>query len=175
VNHLFSSESIVARAYAIAGEEYTEENVREFLSIYRAHVRGYLVPDPALRKSLERVVDAGVAVGVVTDGTTAEQAETLRRLGIEDLVAVLTTSEDLGVEKPHPRMFETALGKLGVSRPAESIMVGDSLPRDIAGGQNVGMKTALMTRFVAPSPDELSRYSPDYVISDLADILPLLR
>lgn len=174
VNHLFSSEDIARQAFSLAGIAPSPACIAAFLSAYRAAVRQALQPDSGLCSVLEMLKHADIGIGVVTDGTTAEQAETLHRIGIIELIDTIVTSQQLCLEKPHPRMFETALGKLGVSQPRRSIMVGDSLPRDIAGAQNVGMKAALMTRFVAPSSDELSCYSPDYVISDLADILPLL-
>ena len=42
------------------------------------------------------------------------------------------------MEKPHGRMFQLALDKLG-AKPEEAIMVGDSLPKDVQGGRSIGM------------------------------------
>jgi putative hydrolase of the HAD superfamily len=45
----------------------------------------------------------------------------------------------VGVEKPHPRIFETALAALGVAAE-RALHVGDSLRDDVEGAQGVGMR-----------------------------------
>ncbi|NJW55037.1 HAD family hydrolase, partial [Salinimicrobium oceani] len=54
----------------------------------------------------------------------------------------ITTSEDVGVKKPHPKIFETAL-KNAKASIAESVMIGDNLEADILGAQNLGMRAIL--------------------------------
>jgi len=46
------------------------------------------------------------------------------------------------VGKPEPPLFRIALERLGLA-PAETAMVGDSVPSDIRGGCSVGMRTVL--------------------------------
>jgi len=48
-------------------------------------------------------------------------------------------SEDVGVNKPDPAIFDYALQKAGASKQ-ESIMIGDSLEADIRGAQDYGIK-----------------------------------
>lgn len=54
-------------------------------------------------------------------------------------------SGEVGVTKPHPRMFQLALEKLGVG-PDECMHVGDLHHTDIAGAKAVGMHTAWIAR-----------------------------
>jgi putative hydrolase of the HAD superfamily len=58
--------------------------------------------------------------------------------GIRSLFGVLVDSAEVGCTKPAPRIFQLALGALGVSA-AKATFVGDSLPRDMAGARGVGM------------------------------------
>ena len=111
VNHLFSSEQIVELACSLAGIEPSREFVERFLAGYQDSVREQLLPDHALRALLQSLKDSGVLIGVVTDGTTNEQTETLQRIGVLSLIDVVVTSEQLGVEKPHAIMFTTALDR----------------------------------------------------------------
>ena len=52
----------------------------------------------------------------------------------------MTTSEEAGVKKPNPIIFQTALKK-AEANPQESLMIGDTFEADILGAEAVGMKT----------------------------------
>ena len=83
-----------------------------------------------------------VKIGICTDLTAHIQIRKLKHLGLSDVVDAVLTSEECGREKPFEDMFRLILGKLQVS-PRDSIMVGDSLEKDVQGAKNVGMKTIL--------------------------------
>jgi len=53
-------------------------------------------------------------------------------------------SDEVGRSKPHPSMFESAAGQLGVAL-TEMIHVGDREHNDIAGAKALGMKAVLFT------------------------------
>lgn len=59
--------------------------------------------------------------------------------GIRPLFSVLVDSVEVGCTKPAPRIFQHALDALGVSA-SKATFVGDSLPRDMAGARDVGMR-----------------------------------
>ena len=50
----------------------------------------------------------------------------------------IITSEDAGVKKPNPIIFEYALNKTNALRN-ESIMIGDNWEADIMGAKNAGL------------------------------------
>ncbi len=58
--------------------------------------------------------------------------------GIAELVATIVDSTCVGCTKPDPRLFRAALTALGVDA-ADTLVVGDSLPRDMAGARALGM------------------------------------
>ena len=60
--------------------------------------------------------------------------------------SALITSESVGHEKPHPKMFARAL-KLAGLRAKQVCMVGDDFKRDIAPAMKLGMSGVLTTEF----------------------------
>lgn len=77
---------------------------------------------------------------IITNGFEEVQHLKLRNSGINDYFRSVTTSEDVGLKKPHPSVFNAALKK-AATMPQKSIMIGDSFEADIVGAKNVGMHT----------------------------------
>ncbi|WP_094746162.1 MULTISPECIES: YjjG family noncanonical pyrimidine nucleotidase [Flavobacteriaceae] len=77
---------------------------------------------------------------IITNGFEEVQYLKLHNSGIKKYFSTITTSEEVGLKKPHPVIFEIALKKASVA-PQKSIMIGDSLEADIIGAKNVGMNT----------------------------------
>lgn len=88
---------------------------------------------------LQEAKAKGLKLALCTDMTAAMQYRKIRKLGLDKYLDALVTSEEVGVEKPDRKMFELALAKLGVS-PAEALMIGDSLSKDVEGAQNIGIR-----------------------------------
>lgn len=63
--------------------------------------------------------------------------------GLRDLFSVVADSGVGGVLKPDPAIFRQALAALD-STPEESLMVGDSIPRDMRGAEGLGMEHVLI-------------------------------
>lgn len=75
------------------------------------------------------------------------------------------------IGKPQPTMLEQALAELGVA-PTDTLMVGDSLLTDIAGGRAAGVPTALVLTGVTRRPElEAAPLQPDAVYEDLPALL----
>ena len=129
----------------------------------------------SLCDGVERVFDAlsaaGTDVAVVTNLTTRVQLRKLARLGVDDRIDLLVTSEEVGREKPSALPFTTALSTLDY-RPSEALAVGDNPETDVAGANAVGTDTAL---FVAdgdaPADADLpERQRPDHRLDSFADL-----
>ena len=95
-------------------------------------------PYPGAVAMLERLKGQGIKTAICTDMTADVQHLKLIKLGLKPYIDALVASEENGMEKPHGRMFQLALDKLG-AKPEEAIMVGDSLPKDVQGGRSIGM------------------------------------
>ena len=66
-------------------------------------------------------------------------------LGLIGRVNFVVTSGQVGVAKPHPKIFLSALSIAGV-KPEESVHVGDQLISDVQGATGVGVNPILIDR-----------------------------
>jgi putative hydrolase of the HAD superfamily len=139
-----------------------------------AYWNGYLAA-MSLCDGVEAVLDAlsaaGTDVAVVTNLTTRVQLRKLVRLGIDDRIDLLVTSEEVGREKPSALPFTSALAEFDCS-PSEALAVGDNVETDVAGANAVGLGSAL---FVADGDapvdgDITASQRPDYRLDALADL-----
>jgi HAD superfamily hydrolase (TIGR01662 family) len=95
---------------------------------------------PGTRDALERIrKEYAIAVISNADGRIDS---VLRRCGIADCFASITDSGIVGHEKPHPAIFEAALGEMKAAA-AESLYVGDVYSVDYVGARNAGMHAVL--------------------------------
>lgn len=97
-------------------------------------------------KRTAKVLGRAYILGVITNQTASWQLKKLARIDPAGrLFKVLVTSEEVGVEKPHPRIFKEALRRAGV-RPGEAMMVGDSWETDVLAGRRAGMRAVYLGR-----------------------------
>lgn len=102
-------------------------------------------PPRPLHVELPAAVSALPVPVVLTSNTGMLPGELMRKLlalaGFGAVPGVF--SNELGVAKPHPRMFEAACDLLGI--PAGQVLhVGDNPDADVAGAQAAGMTAALV-------------------------------
>jgi len=134
-----------------------------------------LRPFPDAVRCLESLRRTGLARAVLTNGLTVKQAEKLVRLGLERAFSpnAIFISEELGVAKPHPRIFLLACGNLGVEA-GEALYVGDNPRNDIDPAHEAGLATCLR-RGGGRHGEEAGRHAPDLVLDTLDDLLPVLH
>ena len=80
-----------------------------------------------------------IKIGICTDLTAHIQHRKIRKLGIDEYIDAIVTSEEGGVEKPNFKMYNKILEKLNVLS-GETLFVGDSLKKDVLGSVEYGMK-----------------------------------
>ena len=103
-------------------------------------------------------------IGIVSNNLLAEQREKLRHCGLDRFVDVLTVSEEAGVSKPDPKIFNLALERLGC-RPANAVMVGDSWAADIVGAQAAGIRAIwLATGHTGATEETQKKHRPDVAV-----------
>ncbi|MGL4524474.1 MAG: HAD family hydrolase [Spirochaetia bacterium] len=96
--------------------------------------------NPKAKALLKLAKTKQIPVCAVTDMQTHFQVRKIAKLGLEKYITYLVTSEEVGQEKPSRRIFEYALAKLG-SKAYNTVMIGDSLEKDIIGARNIGLKS----------------------------------
>lgn len=98
-----------------------------------------ITPFPGVVETLTKLKEKNISTSLCTDMLADKQFRKMKVLGLDSLMTHMVSSEEVGIEKPDKRMFLRALDKLGVA-PAEALMVGDNLKKDIMGAQSIGIR-----------------------------------
>lgn len=107
-------------------------------------------------------------LGIISDsglstGTTLRQF--LKRDEILGHFTCTTFSDEIGVSKPHARIFQLTLDRLG-AQPHEAVHLGDLTHSDIAGAKTIGMQAVRLT---ANFDDANRSVEPDAVVNSYAE------
>ena len=84
-------------------------------------------------------------LGVISNGSSARQRQKLAAAGVLDRFAVVVISEDIGVAKPDPGIFQAACRAVGTS-PSACLHVGDRLDVDALGACDAGLRGVWLDR-----------------------------
>jgi len=142
-------------------------------AIYEAEKVRVLEPYPGVRETLEELKRRGLPLAIVTDAHNGNALLRLRRTGLAEFFDYIVTYDMTGAKKPAPDAFLLALEKLG-TKPPETLLVGDSIRRDIAPAKELGMVTAYAAygdrNVRSRDPPDVR---PDYVLGSIEELLNL--
>jgi len=108
----------------------------------------------------------GLRTGIISDADSALLRSLLEKHGLLPLLDVVIISDEVGLLKPDPRVFDAALRAIGCGAE-EAMMVGDA-ERDVEGARRAGMRAVLVLRADRRLP-ELS-IEPDIIVGSLAEL-----
>ncbi len=112
---------------------------------------------------------------IISDLTAYIQLKKISKLGLTPYIDFLVTSEEAGIEKPHPSIFLLALNKVDIL-PSHAIMIGDNPEKDIEGANAVGIDTILITSRSKEYSNMSEDYKkPNYVIKEIPEVLAILK
>jgi HAD superfamily hydrolase (TIGR01549 family) len=98
---------------------------------------------PDARPTLAALHEAGYRVAVIANQPARRTAE-LRALGVSP--EVMAMSDELGVAKPSPAFFTSALQLMGDPQPGEVAYVGDRVDNDVLPSLAAGMRAVWIRR-----------------------------
>jgi len=154
--------------------EYDPKWVAAGVIAYHNTKFAYLRTVRGVRRVLLELQRQGYRLGIITDGDPIKQWEKILRLELDAYFDEVFISDYLGVKKPHRKIFEKALRKMGIE-PGEALMVGDRLYSDIYGAKQVGMKTAWF-KYGKYADRELEYLEyADFTVEKLEDVLDIVR
>ncbi|HXT35827.1 MAG TPA: HAD family hydrolase [Chloroflexota bacterium] len=164
-----------AQCFSDLGLRVPETLVRQVAYLEHRALSAEIHLQPENADALRALRADGFRLGLVSNITLLGEwvRESLHRLGLLDLFDVVILSSEEGVRKPHPRIYQGVLDRLGIPGPA-AIFVGDRLREDVAGPQAMGMRAVLTLQFrqEEPGPDTAT---PDAVIDRLAELPAVAR
>jgi REG-2-like HAD superfamily hydrolase len=120
---------------------------------------------PEAASVCERLKAAGLRLAVISNGSVTVR-NLLDQAGLLHHFELVIASQDLGIQKPDPRIFQAALAALGVEA-GEAVYVGDLYEVDVAGAREAGMGAVLIDRQGASAHD-----CP--TITTLDELIPLV-
>lgn len=96
---------------------------------------------PGVKTTLRQIEEAGIRLAVVgdTEHSGNKLRERLERMGLQDILAVVTSSRDLGCTKPDSSCYETALKALNLHAPQAAFVGHDA--DELEGAAKLGMQT----------------------------------
>ncbi|MEM3011015.1 MAG: HAD-IA family hydrolase, partial [Candidatus Bathyarchaeia archaeon] len=84
-------------------------------------------------------------------------------------------SAEVGWRKPHPKIFQEALRRLG-AKAEETVFVGDNPIDDVQGAKNVGMKAIFIpSQFSSLEDSQKASCKPDAIIRQLYELINVLQ
>ena len=113
---------------------------------------------------------------IASNAPYEQQMNRLKVGGIGSFFLHTFISSRIGAKKPEKAFFDYCfeeLRKNGCENllPEETIIIGDTITSDIAGGRKYGMQTCLYAKGQKCTSDYIEA---DYIVSDLADIIKIL-
>ncbi|MFQ6117311.1 MAG: HAD family hydrolase [Candidatus Bipolaricaulia bacterium] len=99
---------------------------------------------PETEEVLVELRREGYKLGIISNADE-DVERILSWLGLLEYVDTITYSQEVGVEKPDPRIFQIALQRTG-SNPREALHVGDRYDADIVGARAAGIAPVLIDR-----------------------------
>ena len=149
----------LADAIALApvlGAEHLEHTTKYFR----------LLPDA---EEVVRALAERYPLTIVSNGFIEVQYRKVELSGLRDCFQHIVLSEEVGAQKPNPKIYEEAL-RLNGCQPEEVLMIGDSWTSDIQGAINAGIDQLWVQSGIVKDPNLPATYK----VARLRDVLPLL-
>ena len=109
-------------------------------------------------------------VGILTNGFAETQRKKFEAFDLYSSAKATVISEDVGVLKPHPDVFEHATELAGVDTD-KVLYVGDSFNSDVQGGTQFGWNVAWFTQ----NGEAEKHQKADFVFNDFEELKSLLN
>jgi putative hydrolase of the HAD superfamily len=93
---------------------------------------------------LDELRGSGIALAICSNWDW-DLTEAIEAAGLTGTVDIVISSAWVGARKPHPRMYDAALSRLGVA-PESALFVGDTWTCDVEGPRSAGLHAVYVRR-----------------------------
>ena len=149
----------------------------ETLRLAKPGLRGQLMqlyltldPFPEVPAVLRQLRTSGFTTAILSNGTPEMLAAVVGNAGLGDLLDPVLSVEEVGIYKPHPKVYQLACDRFGVA--ASAIAFQSSNAWDANAASAFGMRTVWCNRY--SQRRERLPGSPDREIRSLSELPPLL-
>lgn len=108
-------------------------------------------------------------ISTISNGFTEMQFRKIESAGLSSYFHKVILSDEVGINKPHPGIFDYALRESGVKRE-NAIMIGDNYFSDIAGASDSGIDQIWFN----PAGKLVADLRPTYTVKSLNEIKNIL-
>lgn len=152
--------------YAMETLELSSPPLRARLLDLYLHLEAF----PEVPDVLRRLKARGLITAILSNGTPQMLVAAVDAAGLTPLLDAVLSVEDLGVYKPHPRVYQLAVDRLGI--PAGAITFQSSNAWDAYAASAFGMRVVWCNRY--GQRGERLPGCPDAVIRSLDELPALL-
>ncbi len=148
---------------------FTIKGYRKCCEIYENEKLQNLELYPTVTDTLGKLKELGLKLVIITDADTHHALARLTRVGLLNYFDFVVAADMTGTKKPDPAHFLFALETLKI-KPEETLVVGDSIKRDIVPAHKLGFKTAYAA-YGDWRPGEVTDKCFDFRLSTFSDML----
>jgi len=132
----------------------------------------YLTLDafPEVPDVLARLKHAGARTAILSNGSPAMLDAAVKAAGLASLLDAVLSVEEVGVYKPHPKVYQLAVDRLGI--PVAAIAFQSSNAWDAYAASAFGMQVVWCNRY-GQRPERLPG-APDRMVRSLAELPALI-
>ena len=145
------------------------ESIEHKYSTYKDELTGFF---PNTEGVLQKLMKRNIKLVLVTNGEGKIQREKINKFCLERYFTTCLIEGELGYGKPDPRVYQLALSGLAVTA-SEAWMIGDDLQFDLSGAKELGI-FSVWCDFMKKGLPSSSKVTPDKIIRDIAELLPLI-
>jgi 2-haloacid dehalogenase len=129
-----------------------------------------LEPFPEVPDVLQRLKASGLRTAILSNGSPMMLDAVVRASRLNTLIDAVLSVEAVGVYKPHPRVYQLAVDRLGI--PAAAIAFQSSNAWDAYAASTFGMQVVWCNRY-GQRPERLPG-KPDRTVRSLSELPALL-
>jgi len=149
------------------GFEYNAEWMEQFAAAFveQCPRQPHVIPSAL---EILKYLEGKYTMHIITNGFKEIQGIKMDGSGLTSFFVHNINSEDVGVRKPNPKIFQYAFELAGTSAE-ESLMIGDDWDADILGARGVGMDQVFL-KF----DDHRHNVHPTFTITELIELKNIL-
>jgi 2-haloacid dehalogenase len=125
---------------------------------------------PEVPEVLNQLKHAGLRTAILSNGSPIMLDAAVKGAGLDGLLDIVLSVEEVGVYKPHPKVYQLAVDRLGA--PASEIAFQSANAWDAYAASAFGMKVVWCNRY--GQRRERLPGGPDHEVRSLAELPPLV-